>query len=368
MPPPYGRSSQADLPPPPPPRQPPLEQTQEAMQSAPAERAARESNAIATALQQGAQLSAAPPTHSEDHQDDPWNLNACARDAARARAASAERPGREIAPSTALVTEHGLLSTDAQLPQLRQDCGLSRSVLHNEARGVLEQCILLLTQQHQQCIQIQHQWPHWKEYVAFHADCRELVGRGVVDVTAQQIQGTKDPNRGGDPRVDLVLHYRDGGYVRLHPGSRSKSDALPRFYLRFSTEKAPAPSTQWLHLPSDGVIRRANLQMVPQTDRISKRRVWYILRNLLLPRDQDLTDGSKFLWWLWVANLAQQQTEVVGGGIQKAELVAVDADSAVVAFTRVDQSLVQVQLTETRSGLIVRHATQQATGEWSPWQ
>ena len=92
------------------------------------------------------------------------------------------------------------------------------------------------------------------------------------------------------------------------------------------------------------------------------------MQNLLLPRDQDLTDGSKFLWWLWVANLAQQQTEVVGGGIQKAELVAVDADSAVVAFTRVDQSLVQVELTEGRAGLIVRHATQQATGEWSPWQ
>ena len=47
MPPPYGRSCQADLPPPPPPRQPPLEQMQEAMQSVPAERAARESNAIA---------------------------------------------------------------------------------------------------------------------------------------------------------------------------------------------------------------------------------------------------------------------------------------------------------------------------------
>ena len=273
MPPPYGRSSQADLPPPPPPRQPPLEQTQEAMQSAPAERAAQESNAIANA------------------------------------------------------TEHGLLLANAHLPQLRQDCGLGRSALHNEARRILEQCIFLLTQQRSQCIRIQHQWPHWKEYVAFHAHCHELVGPGVVDVTAQQIQGTMDPNRGGDPRVDLVLHHQDGGYVRLHPGSRPKLDAKPRHGRRIATDHAPAPHSQWLHLPPELVAVE-----------------------------------------LWIANLAQHQAEVVGSGIQKAELVAVDARSAVVAFTRVDQSSVQVELTASRAGLTVRHATQQATGEWSPWQ
>ena len=74
-----------------------------------------------------------------------------------------------------------------------------------------------------------------------------------------------------------------------------------------------------------------------------------MLQNLLLPRDQDLTDGSKFLWWLRVANLAQHQAEVVSVGIQKAGLLAVNACSAVVAFTRLDLSVVQVQLTASRA-------------------
>ena len=108
--------------------------------------------------------------------------------------------------------------------------------------------------------------------------------------------------------------------------------------------------------------------MVPQTDRISKRRAWHVLQNLVLPRDRDLTDGVNFQWWLWLANLAQHQAEVIGVGIRTAQLVHLNANCAVLQFTRVDQSVVQVRLTEKRSKLTVHHATLQAAGDWSTWQ
>ena len=98
--------------------------------------------------------------------------------------------------------------------------------------------------------------------------------------------------------------------------------------------------------------------MVPQTKRISKAKAWHILQNLVLPKDRNLTDGSKFCWWLWVANLAHHQVEIIGPGIRVAELVHVDAHSAVVAFTRVDQSVTRVRLAANRGVLSVHHVTQ----------
>ena len=224
-----------------------------------------------------------------------------------------------------------------------------------------------LTLQQVHCTQVLQWWPHWQEYVAFHKQSRELVGPGIVNVTAQAIEGTKDRNRGGEPRVDLVLHHQDGGYVRLHPGSRPRLDAKPRYYLGIATEHAPAPHAQWLSLPLNGVFTRAHGQIVPQTDRISKADAWAMLQTLVLPRDRDLTDGTKFRWWLWIANIAPR-VAVIGAGIRMAELVTRNERSAVIEFTRVDQSVVRVQLAANRSGLSVRHATQQAPGQWSPWQ
>ena len=140
------------------------------------------------------------------------------------------------------------------------------------------------------------------------------------------------------------------GFIQAHD-----QNLMPSHIMADALRQSMLPHhSQWLHLPPDGVVTRAYLQTVPQTDRISKQRAWHILQRLLLPRDRDLTDGSKFLWWLWIANLAQHQAEVVGSGIQKAELVAVNARSAVIDFTRVDLSLVQVHLTESRAGLTVQ--------------
>ena len=83
---------------------------------------------------------------------------------------------------------------------------------------------------------------------------------------------------------------------------------------------------QWLQFPETGIFTQTYAAQVPQTDRIGNRRALDILRGLSLPQDRDLTDGSKFLWWLWVANLGPRLSQVVGDGIALAKLREVKPD------------------------------------------
>ena len=81
------------------------------------------------------------------------------------------------------------------------------------------------------------------------------------------------------------------------------------------------------------------------------------LCSLSLPADRDLTDGSKFLWWLWVANLGPRLSQVVGDGIVLAELREVQADCGEVltSFTR-NHSVCFVRLSlDQRGNVKVRH-------------
>ena len=94
---------------------------------------------------------------------------------------------------------------------------------------------------------------------------------------------------------------------------------------------------------------------MPTTDRIGKRRAWDILEKLALPADGDLTDGSKFLWGLWVPKLADRVPDVIGNGIVRASLSARgDVHGASVAFTRVDASVCVVRLFRDERGQLVR--------------
>ena len=43
------------------------------------------------------------------------------------------------------------------------------------------------------------------------------------------IERTRDSNR-GSMRVDMVIRRVDGGYVRIHKGSKPKSDAAPKYF------------------------------------------------------------------------------------------------------------------------------------------
>ena len=67
---------------------------------------------------------------------------------------------------------------------------------------------------------LEHLFP-WRSYVACHEDAHAIIGSGIALAMAEFIEGTKDPNRGGQPRLDFVLHRTDGTYCRLHPGSKN---------------------------------------------------------------------------------------------------------------------------------------------------
>ena len=72
-------------------------------------------------------------------------------------------------------------------------------------------------------------WTNWKYYVAQHKDARQIIGDGIVRVTAQRIDKQRDPNRGGAERTDFFMFHEDGSYARLHPGNSPKNDAAVRY-------------------------------------------------------------------------------------------------------------------------------------------
>ena len=103
--------------------------------------------------------------------------------------------------------------------------------LHKEARAALEDAIARLTVDRELAsidLTSGGRWFRWKEYIANHK-CKEgLVASGITAVTAERV-ANEEANRGGNPRVDIILHHASGGCCRIHPGSRAKSDARPKY-------------------------------------------------------------------------------------------------------------------------------------------
>ena len=60
----------------------------------------------------------------------------------------------------------------------------------------------------------------WRSYVACHEDAHRITGSGIISAMAQFLDGTKDPNQGGQARVDFVFYRTDDTCCRLHPGSK----------------------------------------------------------------------------------------------------------------------------------------------------
>ncbi len=118
---------------------------------------------------------------------------------------------------------------------------------------------------------LEHLFP-WRSYVACHEDAHAIIGSGIALAMAEFIEGTKDPNRGGQPRLDFVLHRTDGTYCCLHPGSKKRGDAKPIFL--------PSPARD---LATEHISTRNDLSslpaspytcehasLVPQIDRMGK--------------------------------------------------------------------------------------------------
>ena len=145
-------------------------------------------------------------------------------------------------------------------------------------------------------------WAHWRAYVCMHEEHQTMIGPGIVRVTAQSIQGTKDPNRQGRQRVDLVLHQLGGSYVRVHPGRHKSNDAALKVSPPSASEHGASATNQWTRIWSgDGVFTKERAKYIAQGDWIGRKQAWHQLSSLNDPVPVDITDGSQFLWWLWVA-------------------------------------------------------------------
>ena len=131
--------------------------------------------------------------------------------------------------ASAGAAEHGeLVPTGSvlsvgDLPVLRAQSA-AVSVLHAEAGALLNE---LTAGQQTASIDLQQRWPTWRQYLASHSQGNEIVGPGVVAITAGRIAGTSDPNRYGRERLDFFVRRMDGSAYQLHPGTKRAQDAKP---------------------------------------------------------------------------------------------------------------------------------------------
>jgi hypothetical protein len=151
-------------------------------------------------------------------------------------------------------------------------------------------------------------WFPWRPYVACHAQAGVIIGSGITLAVAEFIEGTKDPNRGGQPRLDFVFYRTDGSYCRLHPGPKKRGDAKPVVHCC----PAQDPATEQISLTYDAARR------VPQIDRMGKKQAYLKLQEADL--GPLATESAAFKWWLFICNLGDNTRYTIGSGIVAATL------------------------------------------------
>ena len=111
---------------------------------------------------------------------------------------------------------------------------LNPEVLHEQARSILNEKIRIFGENNSAQAEYHpvttQEWPTWREYIAslsLEVAARIVGSTGVIAIGFEQIEGTKDPNRGGCLRVDIVVQNADRKYWRLHPGTKRSNDAKP---------------------------------------------------------------------------------------------------------------------------------------------
>jgi hypothetical protein len=189
--------------------------------------------------------------------------------------------------------------------------------------------------------------------VACHDNACTIVGAGITLARAEFIDGTKDPNRGGQQRLDFVFYRADSIYCRLHPGSTKRTDAKPIFQPYpandFATDRITA-QTQWRSLRADAFAREA-ASLVPQIDRISKTEAYQSLQGT--PLGPLTREDSSFPWWLFLANLGKNTQEVIGDGVVAATLEDKWEDRVQLLLTRSDGTEARLQILQPPRGTCV---------------
>ena len=205
---------------------------------------------------------------------------------------------------------------------------------HKEARELLQKCA---KDTEAETIDLTLVWEHWRAYIAKHKQSEEIVGPGVVSLKAERIPNSFDPNRFGAKRVDFFVHRIDGTAVRLHPGTTRANDA------------------KIVVVPAKVVLNTLDeLALIPQIDRVSCHDAFNRLVKHPID-DNDLTDGSRFPWPRFVANLGRLAPVVMGeGSISKVRLADIESDKVSLELTRSNATMVRLCLVKYE-------------GKYAPW-
>jgi hypothetical protein len=164
--------------------------------------------------------------------------------------------------------------------------------------------------------------------------------------------------------LDFCLRLADGSYWRFHPGGTRKSSAKPRFFPAEIRDTATTTARgaaehgwmQWTTASDSGIFSLARTELVPQSDKLGKHQIWLCVQRLLnaneipsLPNALDITDGEQVRWWLWVCNLGFHTRDVIGSGIDAAQVSHTGFEKVLFTFRRIDGTSAEVELGMERS-------------------
>ena len=119
-------------------------------------------------------------------------------------AAGAEEPGAQALPA-----DRPVLLEVAAIYRLRNEALVERGgydALHAQARQELNRLVDAQAAGAAEPGEVSSRFP-WQQYLSLHTQAKLLVGPGVVELGSAAMKGTKDPNRGGLPRLDFVVHH-----------------------------------------------------------------------------------------------------------------------------------------------------------------
>ena len=299
---------------------------------------------------------------SSPHDADLANVEAAPASAASAAEPSENLPAIvEAAPASAASAAEpsdNLLLRRADLTGLQQRRTDRLRQLHEQARSFLNAKIQDFVPHQEGHVQSQpvdtNDWATWKEYVASHPDAERIVGtQGIKAIHIEQIDGVKDPNRGGQRRVDIVVYNADGQFFRLHPGSKSNNNAQLKqgnwSHSGASEPNAESSGAAEPRVTDTGSIESASRQyhepprvltrewaaQIPQNHCIGRREMFSKLQVLSSAYPLELTHVTLdvFPWWLWIPNTGNVRDEVIGCGIERIALVETTTDEHTHAIT-----------------------------------
>ena len=214
-----------------------------------------------------------------------------------------------------------LLLTVDDLPAWRESWYGS----HKEARALLQQ---LTRQPEADVIDLEMIWENWQAYIAKHPKSEEIVGSGIVALKAKRIPNSSDPNNFGAKRLDFFVYRLDGSAARLHPGTKRTNDA--------AIVNVPAQVLQ---------NTLETLRLIPQIDRLTCQDAFNCLTRYPLGSIVDLTDGSRFPWPRFIANLGRMVPDIMGtGSITNVRLADVQCNKVILELTRSDEIRVRLSL------------------------